>query len=159
MQCVRKSTCDSSLSKVGSWKSQENRLLKIRNNSENVEAVVLRPVLESLIYKVASMNACNFIKGRLKHRCFPLNIAKFLRTAFFTERHRWLLARMDNFERFICDRPSTLKWLRYYKFYLETYSEPRFYIKTEHFLKVVDYFHKKLSIFVKYIFNNNNSKQ
>ena len=105
MQCVRKSICDSSLSKVGFWKSQENRLLKIRNNSENVEAVVLRPVLESLIYKVASMNACNFIKGRLKHRCFPLDIAKFLRTAFFTERHRWLLARTDNFERFICDRP------------------------------------------------------
>ena len=105
MQCVRKSICDSSLSKVGSWKSQENRLLKIRNNSENVETVVLRPVLESLFYKVAGLIARNFIKGRLQHRCFPLNIAKFLRAAFLTEHHRWLLARTDNFERFICNRP------------------------------------------------------
>ena len=32
-------------------------------------------VLESLFNKV-----CNFIKKRLKHKCFPLNIAKFLRT-------------------------------------------------------------------------------
>ena len=27
----------------------------------------------------------------LKYRCFPVNIAKFLRTAFFVERLRWLL--------------------------------------------------------------------
>ena len=26
------------------------------------------------------LQACNFIKNRLQHRCFPLNIAKFLRT-------------------------------------------------------------------------------
>ena len=29
--------------------------------------------------KVASLQ-CNFTKKRLQHRCFPLNIAKFLRT-------------------------------------------------------------------------------
>ena len=33
---------------------------------------------------------CNFMKNRLQHRCFPVNIAKFLRTAFFTEHLRWL---------------------------------------------------------------------
>ena len=33
---------------------------------------------------------CNFMKNRLQHRCFPVNIAKFLRTAFFTEHFRWL---------------------------------------------------------------------
>ena len=27
----------------------------------------------------------NFIKRRLQHRCFPVNIAKFSRTAFFIE--------------------------------------------------------------------------
>ena len=37
------------------------------------------PVLESLFSKVASLEACNFIKKRLQHRCFPVNIAKFLR--------------------------------------------------------------------------------
>ena len=26
------------------------------------------------------LQACSFIKNRLQHRCFPLNIAKFLRT-------------------------------------------------------------------------------
>ena len=31
---------------------------------------------------VAGLEACNFIKKRFLHRCFPVNIAKFLRTAF-----------------------------------------------------------------------------
>ena len=30
-------------------------------------------------YKVADLQACNFIKERLHHRCFPVNIANFLR--------------------------------------------------------------------------------
>ena len=38
------------------------------------------PVLKSLFNKVAE--ACNFIKKRLQHRCFPVNIAKYLRTTF-----------------------------------------------------------------------------
>ena len=38
------------------------------------------------------MEACNFIKKRLQHRCFP---AKFLRTPFFIEHVRWLL--LQNF--------------------------------------------------------------
>ena len=36
------------------------------------------------------LKACNFIKKRLRHRCFPMNIAKFFRTAFLME-HFWLL--------------------------------------------------------------------
>ena len=41
-----------------------------------------KPVLEleSLFNKVAGLQACNFIKKRLEHRCFPVNFAKFLRT-------------------------------------------------------------------------------
>ena len=35
--------------------------------------------------------ACNFIKERLQHSCFPAKFAKFLRTSFFTEHFRWLL--------------------------------------------------------------------
>ena len=30
-----------------------------------------------------SLQACNFIKNRLQHRCFPKKIAKFLRTPIF----------------------------------------------------------------------------
>ena len=35
--------------------------------------------------------ACTFIKKRLQHRCFPVNIEQFLRTAFFIEHLWWLL--------------------------------------------------------------------
>ena len=48
-------------------------------------------MLESLFDKVAGLKVCNFIKKRLQHRCFPVNIAKFLRTVFFIEHHWWLL--------------------------------------------------------------------
>ena len=41
------------------------------------------PVLEPLFNIVASQKACNFTKKRLTHRCFPVNIAIFLRTVFF----------------------------------------------------------------------------
>ena len=35
------------------------------------------PVLESLFNKVAGLKFCNFIKKRLQHRYFTVNIAKF----------------------------------------------------------------------------------
>ena len=35
-------------------------------------------MLESLFNKVAGLKACNFIKKRFQHRCFPVNILKFL---------------------------------------------------------------------------------
>ena len=38
------------------------------------------PVLEPLFSKVASLEAYKFIKMRLQHRCFPVNISNFLRT-------------------------------------------------------------------------------
>ena len=38
------------------------------------------PELESLFNKAAGLETCNFIKKGLQLRCFPLNIAKFLRT-------------------------------------------------------------------------------
>ena len=41
------------------------------------------PVLESLINKVAGL----LIKKRLQHRCFPMNITKFLRHLFFSENY------------------------------------------------------------------------
>ena len=41
------------------------------------------PVLESLLDKVPILQACNFIKKRLQHSCFPVKFAKYLRTPFF----------------------------------------------------------------------------
>ena len=40
-------------------------------------------MLESLFNKVADLKVCNFMKMKLQHRCFLVDIAKFLRTAFF----------------------------------------------------------------------------
>ena len=37
------------------------------------------PVSESLFNKVVGLQACNFIKRRLQHKCFSVNIGKFLR--------------------------------------------------------------------------------
>ena len=48
-------------------------------------------MLESLFNIVSGLQACNFIKKRLQHRCFLVNIANFLRTVFFVENLRWLL--------------------------------------------------------------------
>ena len=39
-------------------------------------------MLESLFTKAAGLNACNFIKKRPRHRCFPVKVPKFLRTPF-----------------------------------------------------------------------------
>ena len=38
------------------------------------------PMLQSLFNNVAGLQACIFIKKRLQHKCFPVNIAIFLRT-------------------------------------------------------------------------------
>ena len=47
-------------------------------------------VLELLYNKFAVLQVCKFIKKRLQHRCFPLNIAKFLRTTLLIEQQIFL---------------------------------------------------------------------
>ena len=46
-------------------------------------------MLESLFNKVTGLQACNFTRKRLQHRCFPMNIANFKNTYF--EKQRLLL--------------------------------------------------------------------
>ena len=46
--------------------------------------------------KVGGLKVCNFNKKRLLHRCFPVNIAKFLRAALFIEFLRQLLLYLFN---------------------------------------------------------------
>ena len=48
------------------------------------------PVLQFLSNKATDLKTGNFIKERLQHRCCTVNIAKFLRTAFFIEHLWWL---------------------------------------------------------------------
>ena len=49
--------------------------------------------------KVAGHKVCNFIKKRLQHRCFSVNIAKFLITCF--EEHLHTAASENNKKRFL----------------------------------------------------------
>ena len=46
-------------------------------------------VLESFLNKVAGLRVCRFIKNRLQHRYFPVNIAKTSRKAFYIDHLRW----------------------------------------------------------------------
>ena len=52
---------------------------------------------QSLFRKFAGLEARKSIKRRLQHRCFPVNIAKFLRTAFSIEQLWWLLLELRHF--------------------------------------------------------------
>ena len=54
-------------------------------------------MLESLFKKVTGLEARKSIKRRLQYRCFPVNIAKFLRTAFSIEHLWWLLLELRHF--------------------------------------------------------------
>ena len=45
-------------------------------------------MLESLFYKVASLQACNSLKKRLLHRCFLVKFLKFLRTPILKKDYR-----------------------------------------------------------------------
>ena len=75
-----------------SWKFSE--ILSTLNDKQPLEMLCKRScsekfgkfhrktiVLESYFNKVADLKACSFVKKWLQHRCFPMNIAKFLRTA------------------------------------------------------------------------------
>ena len=55
--------------------------------------------------------AYKFIKKRLQHRCFPVNIAKFLRTAFFIE-HLWWLQK----------QPPEVFYKRTFKIFFQAYN-------------------------------------
>ena len=48
-------------------------------------------MLNSLFIKAAGLQGSNFMKKKLQHRCFPVNIAKFFRISFFKEHLSWLL--------------------------------------------------------------------
>ena len=41
--------------------------------------------------KVEGIRPTTLLKRRLWHRCFPVNLTKFLRTPFLKEHLRWLL--------------------------------------------------------------------
>ena len=53
------------------------------------KVAALRPA--TLLNKVAALRPATLLKMRLRHRCFPVNFVKFVRTPFFIEHLWWLL--------------------------------------------------------------------
>ena len=78
-------------------------------------------MLEFLLNKAAGLNVCNSIKKRLQHSCFPVKLAKFLKTPFFTEECQWLLLMFNScFQRSLEQKPGWLsaintrfRWKKY----------------------------------------------
>ena len=73
------------------WSQKKSLLTKKRNRWIKCQKSMEKRTLHSF-YKQPfagvlqnSLKACNFIKKRSQNRCFPVNIAKFLRTALFIE--------------------------------------------------------------------------
>ena len=54
-------------------------------------------MLEPLLNKVAGPQACNFVKKRLQHSCFPVKFAKFFKKTHFEE-HQRTTASETNFD-------------------------------------------------------------
>ena len=47
------------------------------------------PVLKTVFFnKVRGLKACNFIKKRLQHNCFPVNVTKIFKNTYFGEHLR-----------------------------------------------------------------------
>ena len=46
------------------------------------------------LVSLVNLQSCNFIKKTLQHRCFLVNITRFLRTASFKERLWWLFLKL-----------------------------------------------------------------
>ena len=64
---------------------------KIGLKLQNIAIFIGKHLCWSLfLIRLQAFQDCNFIKMRLQHRCFPVNIAKFLRTTFFTKHVKWL---------------------------------------------------------------------
>ena len=53
--------------------------------------------MESNWFPARLPEACNFIKKRLWHRCFPVNFAKFLRTPFLQSTSGQLLLNLKTY--------------------------------------------------------------
>ena len=49
------------------------------------------------LIKLHALKTCNFIKKRLQHRCFPVNIGKVLRTPIFGEHLRMSSSEQSGF--------------------------------------------------------------
>ena len=65
----------------------------------NFAKFIRKHLCQSLfLNKVGGPRPATLLKKRLRHRCFPVNFVKFLRTPFFIEHFWWLLLN------FLCEK-------------------------------------------------------
>ena len=77
------------------------------------------PLLESVSNTVTGMKACNFVKKRLQHRCFLVNIAKFWRTPILKK----ICERLLHLRKFLKTAfPIEHLWWMYLKFSEKLFS-------------------------------------
>ena len=69
----------------------------IRFRSSRLELFCWKSILTNFTKFTGKHLACNFIKKRLWHRCFPLSFPKFLGTPFLTEHLWWLLLNRSDY--------------------------------------------------------------
>ena len=73
------------------WRCYVEKVLR------NFEKTTRKHLCQKLFFDaVAFLRPPTLLKKRLWLRCFPVNLAKFLSTDFFTEHLRWLLLSFDD---------------------------------------------------------------
>ena len=111
------------------WRPEQALLLTLLYHGRTVRSSHCRccvrklflKMLESLLNKVAGLKVCNFLKNRLQHRCFPVNIAKFLILPILKNICKWLLFNFFNGSHL--HRPKDLRSRLYDVFRLQGLSQ------------------------------------
>ena len=80
------------LNSISNGKSSRPEVFCQKSILRNFVKFTGKHLCQSLFFnKVAALRPATLLKKRLRHRCFPLNFVKFLRTPFFIEQLWWLL--------------------------------------------------------------------
>ena len=75
--------------KLPSHRNQSIDLLSKKGVFRNFTKFIGKHLCQSLLFnKVSGLRTATLLKRRLRHRCFPVNLAKFLKNTFFTEHLR-----------------------------------------------------------------------
>ena len=82
-------------SDFSTYRSSHQRCSIIKGVLRNFAKFTGKHLCQRLFFKVAGLRPATLLKKSLRHRCFPVNFAKFLRTPFFTEHLRWLLLHVN----------------------------------------------------------------
>ena len=84
------------------------------------------------LIKVTGLQACSFIKKRFQHKNLPVNIVKFLRTAFIVKHLWWLLLNFTYPPSWTRIYPSHINILLIDRLFTSIHVSVDFFIKFNH---------------------------